>query len=249
MRTDYCGQNLVSFLELESTNFSAKELAKVGYPSGTLVLCDHQISGRGRRGKNWISHPDEGICMSLILRPKISPQYAARYTIAVALGVCRAMNTFCVDAKIKWPNDIVVGRKKLSGILLECAASSSKLDYIIIGIGINVNTECFYGDLSETAVSIRQRTGVKIERERVIAEVINASELYFELCENDFDTLMTEYRSLSVVLNQEVSIIKSTETFNGVAYGFDEYGRIIVKFKDESSQIFDSGDVSLRTKQ
>lgn len=249
LTTDYIGAEIACFDVLESTNRSAKELARVGYPAGTIVACDHQMGGRGRRDRKWVSDPGESMLMSVILRPTVPAHVAPRYTIAAALGVYRAMAMYCMhNVRIKWPNDLVIGRKKLAGILLDCSASMDGINYLVVGIGLNVNTDKFYGDLSDRAVSIFQSTGVKVNRERVIANILNCSEPLFKKCETDegFKELMEEYKRASAVYGKRVSIVKSTGTYEGTVTGFDDLGRIEMDCDTGEHRVFDSGDVSLR---
>ena len=224
----------------------------MGYPAGTLVVCDHQLSGRGRRERKWISIPGESLLMSMILRPDIRPELAPRYTIAAALGVYQAMALYCMhDARIKWPNDIVYRQRKLAGILLDLNATVDNINYLVVGLGLNVNTARFYGDLADTATSIFQSTGVHVSRERVIANVLNKAEPLFDMCETEggFRALMDEYTRASAVYGRRVNIIKTSGAYEGLVTGFDDIGRIELEMSNGERMMFDSGDVSLRYDQ
>ena len=249
LTTDYLGSEIACFDVLESTNKSARELARVGYPTGTIVACDQQMGGRGRRDRRWVSDPGKCMLMSMILRPTIRPELAPRYTIAAAVGVYRAMAMYCMHGvRIKWPNDLVMGRRKLAGILLDCSASMSGINYLIIGIGLNVHNETFYGDLTDSAVSIFQATGVHVNRERVIANILNCSEPLFAMCETDegFSKLMEEYKRASAIYGKRVSIVKTSGTYQGTVTGFDDIGRIEMELENGEHALFDSGDFSLK---
>ncbi len=146
----------------ESTNRQAKTLAGGGAPSGTLVLAEEQTAGRGRRGRSWFSPPGAGIYLSVILRPDITPQEAPRFALATAAAVAAAVQeTTLVETRIKWPNDILAGGRKLGGILTEAVLEMDRVEYLIIGLGLNVNLDRidFPQDLRETATSIQAETG------------------------------------------------------------------------------------------
>lgn len=187
--------------------------------------------------------------MSVVLRPGIPPELAPRYTVAAALGVYQAMSLYCMhDVRIKWPNDLVKNGKKLAGILLDMSTSSNSIKYLVTGLGLNVNTGRFFGDLTDTATSIFQSTGVHVNRERVIANILNKAEPLFDMCESDdgFKMLMDEYVRASAVYGKRVNIIKESGTYQGTVVGFDDIGRIRIELSDGSVKTFDSGDVSLR---
>ena len=233
---------------LESTNRTAHELAREGCPTVTVVLADRQTGGRGRRGRTWTANAGESVLMSVILRPDINPELAPRYTIAAAVGVCSAMTCRIPTARIKWPNDIVVGRKKLAGILLECSATADKLNYLIVGIGLNVNAEGFDGDIADTATSVFLSVGTKFDREPIIASMLNAMEIEFKNCETDagFAQLMRRYTESSAVYQKQVSIVQGETVHHGTVTAFDELGRIEILCGDNRKTVFDSGDVSLK---
>lgn len=143
--TQFIGQNVYYFESIDSTNRLAKELAKDGAPEGTLVVADRQTSGRGRLGRQWLSPPHSGLLMSLILRLRLTPLQAAQTTMICSLAIVDAIEQMIpVTAKIKWPNDIVIGGRKAGGLLTELGLRNDQLDFAVVGIGLNVNMD-FYG--------------------------------------------------------------------------------------------------------
>lgn len=249
LNTRYLGSKIVCFDVTESTNTSAREFGNMGYPSGTVVLADRQTGGRGRRERKWESKPGENMLMSVLLRPSVRSEVAPRFTIAAAVGVYRAMVMHAVrDVRIKWPNDIVIGHKKLAGILLECSATVDGIKHLTVGIGLNVNTETFDGDIRDTAVSMLSATGRRMDREQVTADVLNQLEPLFDMCETDtgFSELMEEYTRASAVYGKRVTIVQETGTRQGTVTGFDALGRIEMDSDTGEHLVFDSGDVSLR---
>ncbi|MFR5794944.1 MAG: biotin--[acetyl-CoA-carboxylase] ligase [Christensenellales bacterium] len=153
---------------MDSTNRYARALAADGAAQGTLVVADEQTAGRGRRGRGWVSPAGEGIFMTLILRPQAHPSHVARLSLQTALAVARAIARVCeVDARIKWPNDIVCGGKKVCGMLLEMNADEQSVHDVVAGIGINVRKPRLKGDC-ETASSLDLLTGKRVCRADVV---------------------------------------------------------------------------------
>ena len=130
-----------------STNDECKSLAFEGEKEGTLVIADEQTGGKGRIGRAWSSPRGEGIWMSLILRPDINPYFVSSITLLAGLSVCKALKNFGIDAGIKWPNDVWIKGKKVCGILTEMNASADGIDFVVVGIGVNVNTSIFPQEL------------------------------------------------------------------------------------------------------
>ena len=189
--------------------------------------------------------------MSLVLRPDITASIALRYTLAAALGVSAAMCDFSVDTRIKWPNDLMSGDKKLCGILTECGCSGNKVDFLVVGIGLNVNQSEFTGDLGFIATSMRIVAGTVFDRNEVTTKLINRLEPYFECCSNEdaFKTLLAEYKKRSCTYGKPVKITGTDVCYEGTAVDFDSLGRIVLLRKDGSNVIVNAGDVTLRGSQ
>ena len=180
--TTWAGQEIYYYDVTDSTNIRAKELAEEGHPSGTLVVADRQESGRGRRGRSWDSPSGTGIFMTLLLKPEMNPNHASMLTLVAAMAVARAISK-CADteALIKWPNDIVIGGKKICGILTEMSAQFDFINHIVIGIGINVHNEHFPEEIAETASSILLQTGKRIRRAELIEQILEQFEHYYAI--------------------------------------------------------------------
>ena len=154
--------NIVYYDRIDSSNNEAKRMAEAGEQRTTLVLAGEQTGGKGRRGRVWVTPKDTAIAMSLLLRPSIRPEHASSVTLVMGLAIANACREFCnVDARIKWPNDIVVNGKKICGILTEMSSEVDYINYLVIGAGINVNMESFPEELQQTASSLRLLTGAK----------------------------------------------------------------------------------------
>lgn len=247
LTTQYIGQSFYYREEIDSTNTFAKGEA-ISLKDGCVVLCDEQTSGHGRRNRYWYSIPYKSVCMSVILKPNIMPVKAPRFTIAAAVSLCEALSDYFDDVGIKWPNDIIINHKKVAGILLDCTIEGNVVKYVIVGMGINVNTPCFENDLRETATSLYCESGSEFSREHIIAKVINSLEENVDLVYSDigFKFLMQKYKEKSYVLGKAVCIIGASTQTEGEVHGFDEHGQIQLINKFGNIVTFNSGDVSLR---
>lgn len=248
LHTEWAGQELFCFDEIDSTNTKAKELAEQGYPSGTLVVADRQIAGRGRRGRSWDSPAGIGIFMTLLLKPDINPNNASMLTLVTALATAQAIaDVTGAEAKIKWPNDIVINGKKVCGILTEMSAQFDYINHIVIGIGINVHNESFPEEIRETASSLLLESGKRIHRADLIARFLERFEAGYAifLQTEDLEGLMKDYNALLVNIQKQVRILDPKEPFEGKAIGITKRGELIVDTW-ESRKLVSSGEVSVR---
>ena len=246
--TTWAGQEIYYYDVTDSTNIRAKELAEEGHPSGTLVVADRQESGRGRRGRSWDSPSGTGIFMTLLLKPEMNPNHASMLTLVAAMAVARAISK-CADteALIKCPNDIVIGGKKICGILTEMSAQFDFINHIVIGIGINVHNEHFPEEIVETASSILLQTGKRIRRAELIEQILEQFEHYYAIFmeTEDLSGLVKEYNSILVNMNKSVRVLDPKEPFEGKAMGITKKGELIVDTW-ESRKMVSSGEVSVR---
>ncbi len=248
LHTEWAGQELFCFDEIDSTNTKAKELAEQGYPSGTLVVADRQIAGRGRRGRSWDSPAGIGIFMTLLLKPDINPNNASMLTLVTALATAQAISDVTgAEAKIKWPNDIVINGKKVCGILTEMSAQFDYINHIVIGIGINVHNESFPEEIRETASSLLLESSKRIHRADLIARFLERFEAGYAifLQTEDLEGLMRDYNALLVNIQKQVRILDPKEPFEGKAIGITKRGELIVDTW-ESRKLVSSGEVSVR---
>lgn len=248
IQTQWAGQELFYFDTIDSTNTKAKELAEQGYPSGTLVISDQQIAGKGRRGRSWESPSGCGIFMTLMLKPDINPNNASMLTLVAALATARAISEITgMEAGIKWPNDIVINGKKICGILTEMSAQFDYINHIVIGIGINVHNESFPDELKETASSLLLEGGKKYRRAELIAKFLEHFETYYGkfLETEDLEGLMKEYNARLVNIGKQVRVLDPKEPFEGKAIGITKKGELIVDTW-ESRKLVSSGEVSVR---
>jgi len=227
------------FEEIESTNVMAKALAAQGALEGTLVVAETQRLGKGRRGRTWFSPDGDGIYLSLILRPVIPASEAPRITLMTAVAVADALLSFVdIPVAIKWPNDILVGEKKLAGILTEMSTEMDSVDYIVVGLGLNVNTaaEGFPEALRGQATSLLVETGERVSRVGVVRAFLEHFEkCYEQLTTAGFDPIMTRWRALTNVFGQQVRVEAIGNVYSGEVVDVDSDGILVIK--DESGQL------------
>lgn len=249
MHTEWVAKEVLYFDTIDSTNTKAQELAEKGYPSGTLVVADKQESGKGRRGRSWVSPSGTGIFMTLMIKPDINPNNASMLTLVAALAVAKGITSVTgEEAMIKWPNDIVVNGKKVCGILTEMNAQFDYINHIVVGIGINVHNESFPEEISQMASSLMIEAGGKrFHRAQIIAETMLYFEQYYDtfLKTQDLSALVREYDELLVNRNKSVRVLDPKEPFDGKAMGITPKGELIVDTW-ESRKLVSSGEVSVR---
>ena len=249
MHTEWVAKEVLYFDTIDSTNTKAQELAEKGYPSGTLVVADKQESGKGRRGRSWVSPSGTGIFMTLMIKPDINPNNASMLTLVAALAVAKAITSVTgEEAMIKWPNDIVVNGKKVCGILTEMNAQFDYINNSVVGVGINVHNESFPEEISQMASSLMIEAGGKrFHRAQIIAETMLYFEQYYDtfLKTQDLSALVREYDELLVNRNKSVRVLDPKEPFDGKAMGITPKGELIVDTW-ESRKLVSSGEVSVR---
>lgn len=237
------------FDEVDSTNTRAKQLAEAGAADRTLVVAERQNAGKGRRGRSWIGGDGETIFMSFLLRPPVRPEHASSLTLVAALSVAAGIRAVCgVDGRIKWPNDIVAGGKKLCGILTEMSADMDSVNHVVVGIGINTNIREIPEELKETATSLCLEAGAPVNRAALIRAVVDAWEEYYGryLQTEDLSLLLDEYNERMVNLGRQVRVLAPAGEYTGTARGITEAGELLVEREDGTVERVMSGEVSVR---
>ncbi len=245
VKTDFCAKNVHYYDEVDSTNIAAKQNSS--QPDGTLFIADIQTAGRGRLGRRWLAPKGCGIWMSLLLKPEIELADVPQITLISGMAVCSVLNSMLdLGAKIKWPNDIVVGSKKICGILTELSADTDGVSYVVPGIGINVNNESFDEELAKKATSVYIETGSRADRCEIVCRIMEEFEKYYKiLLSKGFLALREEYRRMCVNIGREVLVIKNNISSRAHCTDIAENGNLIVEKDGESIQI-NSGEVSVR---
>lgn len=248
LHTETFGRHVVYLESTQSTNEEAKKIAREGAEEGTIVVAEEQITGHGRLARGFYSPFAKGIWFSLILRPKFFPMEASKCTLLAAVGVCRGIRRMgLADAGIKWPNDILVHGKKLVGILTLMSASMEKIDYIIMGIGINtgIKKNEFPEDFREGATSFLNE-GINVSCKDLLAAILGELEKEYSIAQDEgFDKVLDDWRALSVTLGQEVRVIFGDDSYTGKAVDIDRDGCLLVNTGSEVKRVI-AGDVSIR---
>lgn len=233
----------------DSTNTQLKLLADAGAPEGTCLMALEQTSGRGRQGRSFSSPKGHGLYLSLLLRPDCPPEQAGLITPMVAVATCDAIEqTSHVRPQVKWVNDLVLGGKKLAGILAEMDGNwvSNTLNYVIVGIGINLNQLDFPQELSTIATSLRLETGEKTELPQLAAQLIRSLHGMSLDINSRNRAWLPRYRRDCVTLGREVRIIRGPHSETAFAQSIDENGQLIVRYPDGRIEPVASGEVSVR---
>jgi BirA family transcriptional regulator, biotin operon repressor / biotin---[acetyl-CoA-carboxylase] ligase len=244
-------RDIVCFRDTDSTNVRAEHLANEGAPEGTVVVAETQSQGRGRRGRRWFSPPGEGIYASIILRPRVSPNEAPKLTVmaSVAMAVT-LLSMMPLGVAIKWPNDILINAKKVAGILTEISAEMDRIHYVIIGLGINVNTPCdvFPPDIRDTATSIFIETGNACSRVKLLRSFLESLESYYETFKREgFDPVMRRWKELTNIIGKQITVDLIDHTYTGVVLDIDDDGFLILRDSGGTLRKIVSGDVTLLT--
>jgi len=246
LRTRVFGKREVAvFSRTESTNTTAKSMALGGAPEGTLVLADTQTSGRGRKGRTWHSPPRDGLYASIILRPSLLLSQAGRIPIFASLAIAETLVSLGLSGvSLKWPNDILVRGKKIAGILTEVGAEMDGVDYIIIGVGINVNTNRFPGNLQRSATSVFLETGKRVFRSMVLSRYLALFEKYCRVYKRGVTGgLLTRWKDLAGIMGRHVVVDTGGHVSGGIVKDLDEDGALIVQDQEAGSVRVISGDV------
>ena len=247
IHTKWAGKTVHFARETDSTNLWIKRLAKEGASEGTLALAEFQSAGRGRLGRSWEVPEGTSVMMSILLRPKFEPQYAPTLTLVMGMAVAKAVKSLGFDVSIKWPNDVVVSHKKICGILTEMGVRDGKIDYAVIGVGINVNIREFPDEMADKATSLYLESGKEFDRSQIPGLVMEAFEEYYEkfAATCDLSGLKEEYESILANYNQPVRVL-AKEPYEGVARGITDGGELLVEKTDGTIVAVSAGEVSVR---
>ena len=247
IHTKWAGKTVHFARETDSTNLWIKRLAKEGASEGTLALAEFQSAGRGRLGRSWEVPEGTSVMMSILLRPKFEPQYAPTLTLVMGMAVAKAVKNLGFDVSIKWPNDVVVSHKKICGILTEMGVRDGKIDYAVIGVGINVNIKEFPEEMADKATSLYLESGKEFDRSQIPGLVMDAFEKDYEkfAATCDLSGLKEEYESILANYNQPVRVL-AKEPYEGVARGITDGGELLVEKTDGTIVAVSAGEVSVR---
>ena len=239
--------------EVASTNTEARSLAKAGAPEGAVVIAESQTSGRGRRGRSWFCPAGKGLLISVLLRPTLPVSQVHLLTLVAACAAAEAIEaTVDLPVGIKWPNDLFLGDRKAGGILVEAAGAGAAVDWVVAGIGINVNTEP--GELppavSRSATSIKQACGAAVDRTELLTRLLaQLGAQYTEALASGFDGVLGGFRSRDYLMGRSVDVQTKDGPVRGRAAGIGSRGELVLRLPDRSLRRFHAGEVTLSARE
>ena len=250
LNTKYIGKNIIHYDSIGSTNAKAKELAEANEQHGTVIISEEQTLGRGRLGRNWVSPKYKGIWMSIILRPNIITQNISQITLVGAAAAQRAIMKMGIETSIKWPNDIVINSKKVCGILTEMSGEIDHINYLVMGIGINVNLEeeDIPMDLKDVATSLKLENGKYIDRKLLLANILNEfEELYIDFVQNgNIKETIDVCRKNSILIGRKIQLVNRGKVKIAKAIDIGDEGELIIENDQGIIEHIVSGEVSIR---
>lgn len=248
LSTTYIGNNLHIYKEVTSTNDVAKKFVDDDAPEGTVILAEQQTAGRSRKRTDWAS-PEGGIYMTIILKPEITLLEASKLTIVTGVALAKTLHDkFNIDAGIKWPNDILIGSKKICGILTEAVTDFDKIKAVLIGVGIDLNID--YEDipdyLKDMVTSVKEETDEEHKRTEILKVFFKVfEEFYDEFKKGNFKYIISEWRRLSSTTGNRVKVYKDGKALEADAVGIDTQGALIVELDDGNLERITSGECKI----
>jgi BirA family biotin operon repressor/biotin-[acetyl-CoA-carboxylase] ligase len=243
------GRDIQVFEETTSTNDVIEKLARDGVREGVVVFAESQTRGRGRLGRAWMSPPHKGLWFSVLLRPDLRPQAATQLTIASATALRRAIRSVTgLSPEIKWPNDLMMGGKKVAGILTEMTAELDRVRHVILGIGVDVNlvSNEFSPELRKIATSLRIETGEEVERAELATAILRELEAdYRRICAGKFPQVADEWEAGCATIGKNVSVQTGVQKIRGRAEALDDDGALLVRTEHGHLERVIGGDVTL----
>lgn len=241
------GQSVISLTETDSTNAQARRLAEDGAPAGTVIVADQQSAGRGRLGRRWESPSGVNLYCSILLRPEIPVQQAPQLTFLSAVAVVETLNKVCqLSARVKWPNDILVGDAKISGLLNEMNAETEQVHFVILGIGINLNmiANQFPESLNYPATSAFLETGQRVDRLIFLRTFLQCLDHYYaEFLQRGFFPIRQRWESYCDILNTQVMVEQGAEVIRGTVVGLDSDGALRLQLDSGRIERILAGDI------
>ena len=248
LKTDFIGRSIVYYSSIGSTNDLLKELAAQGAPEGTLVIADEQTAGKGRQGRRWLAPPGTGLLLSLLFCPDLAPSQAQRLTMICSLAIADAVEGLTgLSVGLKWPNDIFIRGKKAGGILTESGTTGGRLDYVIVGMGLNVNLAISaLPELIGMATSLSQELGREVSRLELLWEILEGIEARYKSLRKG-ELPHGEWAARLINLGRQVQVTTPHGVLAGWAEGVDADGALILRTPGGQRQRILAGDVTLQS--
>ncbi len=246
LRTRTFGNKIYTFESIDSTNSCAKAVAACGALEGTIVVAEEQTAGRGRLGRVWKSNANENLMFSIVLRPNIDPESINLLPLYVAVALSEGIEHLTgMKAECKWPNDLLINKKKVCGILIEASIRQNTVEHVVIGIGLNVNQTRFDESLRAKATSLKLEVGSDIDRNELFREIVACLETeYLQIASHGIHTVLPHWLSRTSMINKMISVSQKGSVFTGVVKGLSNDGGLVVQTSGIEKTLF-SGDVTI----
>ena len=246
LHTKKFGQKIFAFETIDSTNSCAKALAACWAEEGTLVLAEEQTAGRGRLGRSWQAAPNQNLTFSVILRPDLPAEAMNLLPLYAAVAVAEAAEkTTGLPIECKWPNDLLINSRKVAGILLEGSLKENAVDFVVIGIGLNVNQTDFPPDFAGRATSLRLEQGRDVDRAALLRETLRALEThYLTIMKRGFNAILPLWLARTRMINKQITVSQDGATLSGVVTGLSPEGALIMQTNGAEKTLY-AGDVSI----
>ncbi|MCL0044158.1 biotin--[acetyl-CoA-carboxylase] ligase [Dehalococcoidia bacterium] len=246
MANTIIGRQIIYFHEVTSTMDVAREEAENGAKEGTVIVAEEQTAGRGRMGRHWFSFPGQNLSFSILLYPDAT--VCPRLSIAAPVAVLRAIRQVCnICPTLKWPNDVRIGEKKVSGVLIETAFQDTQVRYAIVGIGINVNFDPYtHQGIGPIATSLASESGKVISREELLKNVLMEFDAIYRHL-NEWRMVWEDWQSSLGTLGKKIQVLNGGQIDEGLAEAVDNEGNLILRRKNGTLVTLISGEVTLQT--
>ncbi|MBM7625023.1 biotin--[acetyl-CoA-carboxylase] ligase [Sporohalobacter salinus] len=250
LKTDILGCKVIYHEEVESTNLLAKSAARQGADEGTIILAKEQVGGKGRLGREYFC-PAGGIWFSIILHPDLKPTVASRINFVAVVALAKTIDKLTdLTPEIKWPNDVLINGKKVTGILTEMSAEIEQINYLVLGIGINLNIglDKFPSELQKKATSIQEELGQKVPKLQFFLTLLeNLEEKYTKLQIEGFAEIVEEWEDYNITIGNEVTVSNGEGTLSGQAVDINDEGCLLVELSDGTIKKVVAGEATLNT--
>ncbi|MGH7370813.1 MAG: biotin--[acetyl-CoA-carboxylase] ligase [Candidatus Methylomirabilales bacterium] len=252
LQTDRFGRELHFYKEVGSTNLIAQELGRKGEGEGTVVVADAQTAGLGRAGKSWFSPPGVNLYLSVLLRPPVLAREATLLSLVGAVATTEAMRREGALAFIKWPNDVLIERRKVAGILAEADFRGEHIDFAVLGIGVNLNVSRAVlkkglGKVAEGATSLKEAMGKELDRGRFAVALLSQLEAWYQrYLQGRREAILKAWLERSIMMGRRIQVKVNGRILTGIVWGLDEYGLLLLRTDKGRVETITTGEVRFR---
>ncbi len=246
LKTKSFGTKIYTFQTIDSTNSCAKAVANIGAPEGIVVISEEQTEGRGRLGRAWLANPAENLMFSLLLRPQVPPEVINLLPLYVAVATAQAIEKITgLKVECKWPNDLLINKKKVAGILIEGSIKNNIVEHVVVGLGVNVNQTKFPDDLMLKATSLQLQLNKPVDRVALFKEVLSSLETHYKhSMSTGFQSVIPFWTRRTTMLNKSILISQSGNVISGIVTGLSRDGGLVLQ-SNGSERTFFAGDVTV----